>query len=63
MVEKNRSAKGEQHGGRKLSDAEVTKIRKAFVAGVSQVALGRRFGVRQTTVQRIVRRKLWKHLP
>lgn len=54
---------GEAHGLSKLTEDSVRAIRVRFAAGgVSQAALAAEFGVRQTLVSQIVRRRIWKHV-
>jgi len=61
--EAGRTARGEQNGDSKLSAEQVLEIRRRFAAGgVTQQELGDEFGVCQTLVSRIVRRKNWAHL-
>jgi hypothetical protein len=55
--------KGEAHHKAKLTEAQAREVKALVQAGVSQTAVATRFGVRQTTVSMIVRRRLWKHLP
>jgi DNA-binding XRE family transcriptional regulator len=58
---RDRKASGERNGRAKLAGAQVDEIRAAYAAGgVTQVELGRRFGVRQTAISSIVRGKNWK---
>lgn len=42
--------------GRMLTDDQVREIRRLHAAGVSQTALGRRFGLSQPSIYKIVRR-------
>lgn len=46
----------------KLTDAAVLAIRAEYAAGATQTALGHRYGVSQTVIWRVVRRKAWTHL-
>lgn len=47
----------------KLTDEQVREIRARYAAGgVTQKQLGREFGVGQTTISAILRRRLWAHL-
>ena len=53
--------KGESAGNVILTDALVTEIRS--LAGYrNATALGRRFGVHHSTVSKILKRKMWKHI-
>ena len=52
--------KGENHPGSKLSQADVNAIRSSYASGATtQVELARRYGVGQSLVSLIVRRKSW----
>lgn len=53
--------KGEQNGMSKLSGPAVDDIRRRWATGESQTSLAREFGINQTTVSVIVRRKTWRH--
>ena len=54
--------RGEARAMVKLTDAKVREIRSRYDAGESQCALGLAFGVGQSTIHRIVRRKKWAHV-
>lgn len=54
---------GEYNGMHKLSDSQVTEIRRLASAGYRQRALAAQFGVAETTISSIIHRKSWKHLP
>ena len=63
------NSKGRRHWARgvgchnKLSEKEVIVIRKFYAqGGMSQKALGTRFGVAASTVGCIIRRRSWKHI-
>ena len=55
MVGKDRQAKGERHGRRKLTDDEVVAIRRERLGGATLAALGAKHGVSEGQVSRIVR--------
>lgn len=64
MKAKGRSAKGEKHGGARLTEAQVLEIRARFAAGgISQGALRAMYGITQSHVRSIITRKTWRHLP
>ncbi len=46
----------------KIKPSQIVEIREAYAAGESQPKLARAFGVRQSTISRIVTRKRWKHI-
>lgn len=54
---------GEIHGGSKLTEIEVTEIRKILIEKTETGAqLSRRFGVSQATISMIKDRKIWDHI-
>ena len=54
---------GEKYGGSKLSDKDVTKIRKIYKEGkIFQKELAKRYGVNVPTISKIVTNRTWKHL-
>lgn len=56
--------KGEQCQQTPLTAAMVQQIRAMYDAGnISQTKLGEQFGINQTCVGAIIRRKTWKHVP
>lgn len=57
------NAFGERHGGAKLTEKQVLKIRDLYAAGnQSYRKLAKRFGVSAGTICAIVRRKLWTQI-
>jgi hypothetical protein len=55
---------GESHGRAKVTEADVTAIRKRYAeGGIRQVDLGDQYGICQTKISAIVRREHWKHVP
>lgn len=54
--------RGEGNGHAKLTDTAVRGIRAEYAAGAKQVALARRYGVHQTLISLVVRRKVWFHV-
>lgn len=56
--------KGEQHPEAKLTDENVKEIRKAYREGnITQKELGKRYGVTQASICRILNGHSWTHLP
>lgn len=53
---------GEKHFRTTLTIESVKEIRQLFLSGVPQKVIGRRFGIHQTTVSDICRRKVWRHV-
>lgn len=51
---------GEKQGSSKLKTADVLAIRAA--TGLSQSTLAKRFGVRQSTIHKILSRQRWRHI-
>lgn len=54
--------RGERHYAHKLTEAQVANIRREYRPGRSR-SLGKRYGVSNTMIFKIVKRKNWKHLP
>lgn len=66
MVKKgrNKADRGEKHGGAVLTDKAVIEIRTAYKNGsVSMAALATQFGCSFSTIQRVIKRTNWTHLP
>lgn len=60
----NRGAIGTANASAKLDEMKVREIRAAYAAGdVAQLTLGRRYGVSQEVISRIVRFQAWTHVP
>lgn len=55
--------RGERSSKAKLTGAQVVEIRILRAAGMSLPALARKFGVRNPTILKIVRREYWAHIP
>ena len=53
--------RGEAHGRAKLTETQVNAIRQEHSDGASQAALGRKYGVGESTIRYIVQRKSWAH--
>lgn len=63
-VTKGRKPQGETHVSAKLTECQVLEIRTRHAAGnITCKALALEFGVKRGTVEDIVHRKNWKHLP
>ena len=62
MVNKGRSAKGEDHSQVKLTEQEVKMIRKLYKRQMKQPELAIRFNIDQSHVSNIVNYKLWRHI-
>lgn len=56
------SARGVDHGNAKLTETEVLAIRKAAASGATQRAIAQQYGLAQSNVSLIVRRKTWCHI-
>jgi hypothetical protein len=59
---KERQARGSTQGSHKLSEELVATIRERYAGGETQTRLAGDFGVRQTTISRVVRGDSWKHV-
>jgi hypothetical protein len=55
MLLKGRSAKGEKQGGAKLNDKKIRKIRDFYARGASYAWIASRYGVKKSTIGRIIR--------
>ena len=61
--DRERQARGERHGVARLTAAEVLAIREEYAAGgVTQEALGEKYGITQGHIGEIIRRTSWKHI-
>ena len=60
MKRKDRQARGEGHGGAKLTPDDVRAIRED--TETSHAELGRRYGIMHTAIYKIRERKTWKHI-
>ena len=60
-MEKGRMAIRERHPWTRLTWRSVEEIRAALRAGETQIAVGKRFGVSNSTVSLIARNKAWNH--
>jgi len=56
-------AVGERHPKAKLTDEQVRDIRARHAAGESIKGIARSLPLGRTTVQQVIRRKSWNHLP
>lgn len=57
------SNKGEKHGMSFLTEEEVKEIRRLDKeTNLNQIQLGEMFNVERTTIGKIVRRQIWKHI-
>lgn len=55
--------RGEDMPWSKLTEDDVREIRRVYAeGGISQAALGERYGVRPSNIQLIVAGKIWKHV-
>jgi HNH endonuclease len=61
-VERNYNRKGENHYSHKVTEKEVRAIR-ALAGTMSQVEISKLFGLSKGSVNHIISRKKWKHIP
>ena len=54
---------GNLNGNAKLSVEHVQEIRKSVSEGVPQNLIAKQFAMSKATINRIVKRKLWRHVP
>lgn len=60
---KRRMHPGSRHGMSKLTEEKVLAMRAEYAAGgISQAALGRKYGINSGTTCEIINRKLWTHI-
>lgn len=57
-----RMRRGESNSSSKLNAVQVIEIRALYVAGNTKKVIAAQFGVSQTSIHRIVIRKLWRHV-
>lgn len=61
---KVRAARGERQHCARLTSAQVTEIRARYAAGgCSWSQLAREYGVATATIQDVLQRKTWRHVP
>lgn len=60
---KGRMHLGEKCANSKLTAGEVVEIRRESKAGATQRDLGKKYGVSQVTIFKIVNRRTWPHVP
>lgn len=63
MVERKRSLYGERSPHSKLTDDNVSEIKKRLEAGETQTSIASSYGVNQTLIGFIARGVAWKHIP
>lgn len=62
-VAKRRHAYGERAGASRLTEAQVVAVREARSRGATMKQIAADFGIPRKTVEKIVYRVSWKHLP
>jgi hypothetical protein len=64
MIDKGREARGERMSNSRLTSAQVTAIRAERAQGHATFrSLGKRYGVSESMIRKIVKRKAWAHIP
>lgn len=53
---------GDNHNGAILRSENIPEIRSLYATGVTQHEIGRRFGVTNHTIHKIIKGKLWGHV-
>jgi hypothetical protein len=61
-VLRNRQSKGDDHGGSKLSESQVTEIRDYYLSGTLNSQIAELFDVSVGTIKSLVSGVNWKHL-
>jgi hypothetical protein len=59
MADKDRAAKGEDHGSSKLTERDIQEIRDWYEAGELQKDIAATYGISRRQVSRIVNKKNW----
>jgi hypothetical protein len=62
MRAKGRAAIGTRQPNAKLTEQAVASIRQRCEAGESRASLSREYGVTKAIIDRVVNRKIWKHV-
>lgn len=55
-------SRGSRHHMAKFTEDEVREVRNLVAAGVTQLSLAKRFGVKASVICNMVKRKTWKHV-
>lgn len=63
MWNKLRGARGSTNGQAKLTESDIPMIVELYNGGLTQVEIGRRYGVDYYTIGKILRGLDWKHVP
>jgi len=64
MVDKERNPRGETCGLSRFSESQILEIRSKYVKNVyGMKRLAREFGTCQSTINKILKRRTWKHVP
>jgi hypothetical protein len=63
MSKKGRIPHGSTHHRAKLTEQDVTNIRREYAEGdVSQAELSRRYGIQSSPMCKVIHRKSWRHV-
>lgn len=62
MLRKNRFPLGESHWGHKLTEPDIEGIRRLAKNKITQVKIGRMFGVCRSTISQVLRGRTWCHV-
>ncbi len=54
--------RGEEHGSSKLTEDQVCKVWAFTKQGMSQIKMAETFGVHQSSISNVLRRKTWRHI-
>ncbi len=64
VKDRHRSVAGEKHGRAVLNNRKVVEIRRLYASGINNMmALADRFNCSFSTIQRIIAKTTWRHLP
>lgn len=63
MVVKGRSARGERHGSAAVTESTVLELRERYrQGGISKRSLAREYGIGESALAHILKRRSWSHL-
>lgn len=60
--QKGRVPKGSEHGNSKLTERDVSEIRRLYFSGIQPSVIATQYPVRPLHVTRIAKRRAWKHV-
>jgi len=61
-IKKGKWIKGKKNANARLCENQIIEIRKMYKNGATQKIIGEKFGVTQSTISALLRKKTWKHI-